>query len=175
MPTPTLRTDRLSLTPYREADEDDFVALFQDERVACWMGDGVVPSEDADRALFRRIFSKVYATDLFDVWAVRKDAELVGHAEIKHTDEAGGHEVVYALAPAHWGHGLGREIATAVLRHGFETLGLEQVHATVDARNEASLGLLDGLGFRRLRDVEEPDGGTTRHLALGRPSLVTAP
>ncbi|MBB1243630.1 GNAT family N-acetyltransferase [Streptomyces durbertensis] len=174
MPTPTLRTDRLLLTPYRETDEDVFVALFQDKRVARWMGDGVVPSEDADRALFRRVFSKVYAGDLFDVWAVRAQGELVGHAEIKHTEEAGGHEIVYALAPTRWGRGLGREIATAVLGHGFGTLGLEQVHATVDARNEASLRLLDGLGFRRLRDIAEPHGGTTRHLVLSRPP-VTAP
>jgi hypothetical protein len=34
-----LRIDRLTLAPYSRADEDDFVRLFADERVSCWMGD----------------------------------------------------------------------------------------------------------------------------------------
>ena len=78
---PTLRTPRLVLDAYRPDDEEDFVALFQDRRVSRWMGDGP-DAEAEDRALFRRIFSKVYAEDLFDVWAVRRAGLLVGHAEI---------------------------------------------------------------------------------------------
>jgi RimJ/RimL family protein N-acetyltransferase len=159
----TLRTPRLLLTPYTADDEDDFVALFQDTRVSRWMGDG--PSSEAeDRALFGRIFSKVYAQDSFDVWAVRLEGRLVGHAEIKRTDEAGGHEIVYALAPGVWGGGLGTEVAEALVSHGFGALGLTEVHATVAARNEASLRLLDRIGFAHVRDIEEADGSLTRVL-----------
>ncbi|MGW0609610.1 GNAT family N-acetyltransferase [Streptomyces sp. NPDC002788] len=160
---PALRTPRLLLTPYTPDDEDDFIALFQDTRVSRWMGDG--PSSEAeDRALFGRIFSKVYAQDLFDVWAVRRDGRLVGHAEIKRTDEAGGHEILYALAPDVWGGGLGTELAEALVSHGFGTLGLTEVHATVAAQNEASLRLLGQIGFAHVRDIEEADGGLTRVL-----------
>ncbi|MFF4582403.1 GNAT family N-acetyltransferase [Streptomyces sp. NPDC001389] len=165
--TPTLRTERLHLAPYVPEDEADFVALFQDVRVSRWMGDGPA-SEEEDRALFGRIFTKVYARELFDVWAVRRDGELVGHAEIKHTDTAGGHEIVYALAPAVWGCGLGTELARAVVAHGFGTLGLEEVHATVAAENGASLFLLERMGFAHVRDLIEDDGSTTRVLTLRR-------
>ncbi|MGW1963732.1 GNAT family N-acetyltransferase [Streptomyces sp. NPDC001935] len=165
--TPTLRTERLLLEPYVPEDEDHFVTLFQDSRVSRWMGDG--PSSEAeDRALFGRIFTKVYAQDLFDVWAVRRDGLLVGHAEIKPTDTVAGHEIIYALAPAAWGSGLGTELAEAIVAHGFETLQLAEVYATVAAPNQASLALLRRVGFEHVRDIEEEDGGTTRVLARSR-------
>ncbi|MFJ5728375.1 GNAT family N-acetyltransferase [Streptomyces paradoxus] len=164
---PTLHTARLLLDPYTPDDEEGFVALFQDVRVSRWMGDG--PSSEADvRALFGRIFSKVYARDLFDVWAVRRDGRLVGHAEIKRTDAVDGHEIVYALTPKAWGSGLGTELAEALLAYGFGTLGLAGVHATVAAENEASLRLLGRIGFEHVRDIEEGDGSLTRVLTARR-------
>lgn len=161
--TSILRTERLLLERYVPGDEDSFVALFQDARVSRWMGDG--PSAEADdRALFGRIFTKVYAENLFDVWAVRRDGRLVGHAEIKRTDEVNGYEIIYALAPDVWGSGLGRELAEAIVTYGFDTLGLAEVHATVAASNKASLAVLDKLGFEHVRDITEEDGITTQVL-----------
>ncbi|SEM44225.1 GNAT family N-acetyltransferase [Streptacidiphilus jiangxiensis] len=160
---PTLRTERLLLDPYVPEDEEGFVALFQDANVSQWM-DGGPASEEEDRALFGRIFTKVYAQSLFEVWAVRRDGVLVGHAEIKPSDVVGGHEIVYALAPAAWGSGLGTELARALVDHGFGTLGLTEVHATVAAPNSASLKLLARIGFEHVRDVTEDDGSTTRVL-----------
>ncbi|MFE7788597.1 GNAT family N-acetyltransferase [Streptomyces sp. NPDC057460] len=161
---PTLRTERLLLEPYISEDEEGFVALFQDTRVSKWMGDGTA-SEAADRALFGRIFTKVYAQDLFDVWAVRRNGLLVGHAEIKPNDVVGGHEIIYALAPTAWGAGLGSELAEAIVAYGFDALGLTRVYATVDPANVASLTLLDGIGFEHVRDMQEDDGSTTHVLA----------
>ncbi|WP_298563160.1 GNAT family N-acetyltransferase [Streptomyces luteogriseus] len=165
---PTLRTPRLVLDAYRPDDEEDFVALFQDRRVSRWMGDGP-DAEAEDRALFRRIFSKVYAEDLFDVWAVRRAGLLVGHAEIKRTEEVDGHEIVYALGPEVWGSGLGTELAEALVGHGFESLGLTAVHATVAAQNKASLRLLGRIGFEHARDIVEDDGSLTRVLTRRLP------
>ncbi|MFE4801229.1 GNAT family N-acetyltransferase [Streptomyces sp. NPDC056708] len=165
MTTPTLHTGRLLLEPYTPADEDGFVALFQDARVSRWMGDG--PCTEAEgRALFGRIFSKVYAEQLFDVWAVRQGGRLVGHAEIKPSPspDVNGHEIVYALAPAAWGQGFGTEIAQTLTSYGLDVLGLTEVHATVAAENAASLALLGRIGFRHVRDTVEDDGSTTRVL-----------
>lgn len=99
--TPTLHTKRLVLEPYTPVDEDGFVALFQGTRVSRWMGDGLA-TEAADRALFGRIFTKVYAQALFEVWAVRRGEHLIGHAVIKPTEIVAGHEIIDALAPAAW-------------------------------------------------------------------------
>lgn len=165
--TPILRTERLLLEPYVPADEDDFVGMFQDERVSRWMGDGP-QTEAADRSLFARIFTHVYANDRFDVWAVRRDGKLVGHAEIKPTEVVNGYEIVYALAPDVWRSGLGTELAEALVRYGFDTLELTEISATVDAANVASLVLLSRIGFRHVRDVENKDGSITRVLTRPR-------
>ncbi|MEV0147748.1 MULTISPECIES: GNAT family N-acetyltransferase [unclassified Nonomuraea] len=166
--TPTLYTKRLVLEPYVPEDEESFIALFQDERVSQWMGDGP-SSEEEDRALFGRIFTKVYAQDLFDVWAVRQGGMLIGHAEIKPTDTVEGHEIIYALAPAAWGSGLGTELAEAVVAYGFDTLKLTEVFATVAEPNRASLAVLAKIGFKHVRDIEEDDGSTTRVLVRRLP------
>lgn len=165
--TPTLRTERLLLEPYVPDDQEDFVALFQDRRVSRWMGDG--PTGEAEcRALFGRIFTKVYALDAFDVWAVRHNGRFAGHAEIKPTDVAEGYEIVYALTPALWGSGLGRELAGAIVAYGFDVMGLTEVHATVAAPNSASLAVLDRIGFEHVRDIAEDDGSVTRVLTCRR-------
>ncbi|MFB6819883.1 GNAT family N-acetyltransferase [Streptomyces sp. NPDC056347] len=160
MTTTALHTARLHMTPYTPADEEDFVGLFQDASVARWMGEGL-QTEAEDRALFGRIFSKVYAQELFDVWAVRHDGRYVGHAEIKQSASVGGQEIVYALVATAWGRGFGTEIARALTRYGFDTLGLPEVHATVAAGNTASLTLLDRIGYRHVRDITEDDGSIT--------------
>ncbi|MFC8074210.1 GNAT family N-acetyltransferase [Streptomyces sp. NPDC057307] len=167
--TPDLRTERLELSPYVPADEDDFVALFQDTRVSRWMGDGP-QSEAADRALFGRVFTEVYPANRFDVWAVRHEGAYAGHAEIKPSPEPwlDGHELVYALAPAVRGRGLGRELAAALTAYGHDTLGLAEVHATVDPANAPSLSLLAGLGYTRVRNVPGDDGGSTSLLTHRR-------
>ncbi|MEW2071328.1 GNAT family N-acetyltransferase [Streptomyces sp. NPDC007346] len=170
---PSLRTDRLLLTPYTPADEEAFVALFQDVSVSRWMGDGPA-TEAEDRALFGRIFTEVYARNRFEVWAVRADGELVGHAEIKPTEASGGYEIIYALAPGAWGRGLGTELALALVGHGFGTLGLAEVHATVAAENAASPAVLGRIGFAHVRDVQEDDGSTTRLLTCTRPPAPAA-
>lgn len=163
---PTLHTARLTLDPYRMADEEDFVAFFQDTRVSQFMGDGP-QTEAADRALFHRVFP-VYAEQRFAVWAVRRDGRLIGHAEIKHTDTVDGHEIVYALAADQWGEGLGTELARAIIGYGWDTLGLEHVHATVDDANVGSSILLQRLGFEHARNIAE-DAGIVRVYTLARP------
>jgi RimJ/RimL family protein N-acetyltransferase len=165
--SPTLRTRRLVLEPYVPGDLEDFVAFFQDPRVSRWMGDGPA-TEAEDRALFGRIFTKVYAQGLFDVWSVRREGVFVGHAEIKPSEVTGGYEIIYALAPGVWGAGLGGELAEAIVGYGFGTLGLTQVHATVAAANAASLRVLGRIGFAHVRDVSEEDGGITRVLTRRR-------
>lgn len=159
--TPTLRTSRLVLRPYVPGDEDDFVALLEDETVTRWMG---MP-DAAVRTVFRRSFGPDSKVD-WDLWAVLEDGRYVGHAELKPspTPLVDGHELVYALSPAAWGRGLGTEVATTVTEYGLRVLGLPEVHATVAPDNAASLVLLRKLGYVDVRDLVEDDGEVARLL-----------
>jgi len=172
--TPVLRTPRMTLRPYSLGHEEAFVALFGDPRVTRWVGDGPEP-EEADRRLFGRVFTVVYAQHRFDVWGVWHEGQLIGHAEIKPTEVSSGHELVYILAAEVWRRGLGTELAAAVTEYGFTELDLGAVHATVAAENTGSLALLNRLGYRRVRRITEDTGGVTVLLTLDKDSWQKGP
>lgn len=168
--TPVIRTERLLLQPYVPEDEKDFVRLFGNEEVSRWMGDGSVSDEDA-QALFGRLFTDVYTTNRFDVWAVRDEDRLVGHAEIKDTTDVEGYEIIYALSPEVWGRGLGTELARALVSYGFEELRLSEIHATVASENMASLALLEKVGFSRVKETKSDGGEIAVLLTCNRESF----
>jgi RimJ/RimL family protein N-acetyltransferase len=58
-------------------------------------------------------------------------------------------EVGWSLHPDAHGRGLATEGARAMLRVGFEDLGLHRITAGADPRNTGSLGVMDRLGMRR--------------------------
>lgn len=80
-------------------------------------------------------------------------------------------ELGYVLAPARWGQGLMREVLPALVRFGFETLGLHRMEARIDPGNAASLRLVERLGFRSEGALRErtlnPDGTRDDLLLFG--------
>lgn len=58
-------------------------------------------------------------------------------------------EIGYALMPAAQGQGLSHEALQALLRYGFEVLGLNRIEADIDPRIVASARTLQRLGFPR--------------------------
>lgn len=163
--TPGLATARLALSPYTEDDRAAFVALLGQDSVTRYMGDGGPMAEDASDAMFTKVLDEIYPAGSWPIWCVREGGRPVGHAEVKPSpgERIDGWEVVYALDPSVWGRGLGTELVVALTAYGHETLGLDELHATVDPANSASLALLERLGYELLDDIDE-DGELTRHL-----------
>ncbi|EMA35430.1 GNAT family N-acetyltransferase [Halobiforma nitratireducens] len=65
-------------------------------------------------------------------------------------------ELAYWLAPEHHGQGYGSDAVSRLLRYAFEDRNLRRVSARVGSFNDASVGLLERLGFERegrLRDA----------------------
>ena len=66
-------------------------------------------------------------------------------------------DIGYELAPDEWGHGYATEAARAILRFGFEELGLHRISAETVGDNTASARVLQKLGLTlegRLRDKQ---------------------
>ncbi len=55
----------------------------------------------------------------------------------------------YVFDPDHHGNGYATEAAAALLRVGFEGLGLHRIIARIDARNSASAAVLRRIGMRQ--------------------------
>ena len=58
-------------------------------------------------------------------------------------------QVGFALARWAWGRGYGTEMASAVLRHGFVTLGLRTIAGMASLGNVASQRVLEKIGLER--------------------------
>lgn len=78
-------------------------------------------------------------------------------------------ELGYVLARTRWGQGLMREVLPTLVRHGFEALGLHRMEARIDPGNDASIRLVERLGFReegRLRDRTLNEDGSREDLIV---------
>jgi RimJ/RimL family protein N-acetyltransferase len=58
-------------------------------------------------------------------------------------------ELGFALGRNHWGQGFMAAALPAVLEFAFNTMELHRVYADTDPRNDASIRVLERLGFRR--------------------------
>ena len=58
-------------------------------------------------------------------------------------------EIGYDLDPAYWGQGVMTEALGAVLKFGFEQMGLNRIQAIIDSENARSLKLVCRLGFKK--------------------------
>lgn len=86
----------------------------------------------------------------------RQDNVPIGSIELHVTSNAHGRaEMGYVLGRPWWGQGYASEAAAALLRFGFDDLGLHKVTATCDPDNAASARVLTKIGMQyegRLRD-----------------------
>jgi RimJ/RimL family protein N-acetyltransferase len=149
-----IETERLLLRPLEPADVDA-VHAYQSRPEVC----RYIPYEPRSReAVAERLADpeKTRATleepgQALDLAIVRKDTgELIGDMLLFwHSAEHRGGEVGYVLHPDHAGHGYATEAAAAMLRLGFEGLGLHRIVARIDARNDASAAVLRRLGLRQ--------------------------
>jgi RimJ/RimL family protein N-acetyltransferase len=81
---------------------------------------------------------------------VKESGELIGDVILFwHSRLHAGGELGYVFAPGAGGQGYATEAARAVLRLGFEELGLHRITARIDERNEPSARLARRLGMRQ--------------------------
>ena len=174
-----IRTARLCLRPFVEADRADFRALVTDPAVT---GDAaqVIPREDCD-GLFD-FYLACWREEGLAYGAIerRSDARFLGMAGLaqcpRPAPEPPLWEIGWALMPAFQGHGYATEAAAGWLDHAFGRLGLASVAALTSAGNPRSLRLMARLGFVADPGFVHPDGQRpeTRRAFVITPALWRA-
>lgn len=154
---PRLETERLILRRWTEAERAPFAAINADPRVMEHFP--AVLDAAASDALIDRIEAG-FERDGFGLWAVeRRDTGefigFVGLAKPRFTahftsEEQPAVEVGWRLAPDAWGHGFASEAARAVLRFGFEHLGLREIVSFTARQNERSQAVMRRIGMTHL-------------------------
>lgn len=90
------------------------------------------------------------------VATLRNSGEMVGDVLLRwvsQTHRQG--EIGFILHPDHHGHGYATEAGEVMLKLGFGDLGLHRIVARCDARNQASVRVMERLGMRREAHLRE--------------------
>ena len=146
-----IRTERLLLRPYRPGDVDAVYAYHRLPETARYLENEPMSRADAKALVTRRIGSSTLAgmgEVLNLVVELAQTRTVVGDCVLFWRGK-GQAEVGYVLNPAHYGRGYATEAVGTLLRLGFGDLGLHRVAARCDARNTASLRVMERAGMRR--------------------------
>ena len=147
-----IETERLILREFTAEDWPAMLAYWRDLRYQTFYPE-LADSEPVVRDLVGR-FVAAQADEPRRTWQLAitdpADGRLLGNCGIRVNDpERREANIGYELDPAAWGQGYATEAAGAILRFGFETLGMHRVWAECVAENSGSVRVLEKLGMRQ--------------------------
>jgi RimJ/RimL family protein N-acetyltransferase len=150
-PTYPIQTKRLLLRPLQAEDTDAMYAYRSRDDVCRYL---LHPAQTRDQVASRAANSRSELTDEGQVLALaaldQDTGALIGDVVLMwHSREHRAGELGYVLNPDHAGNGYATEAGGALLRLGFDQLGLHRITGRLDARNTASARVLEKLGLRR--------------------------
>jgi RimJ/RimL family protein N-acetyltransferase len=149
--SPELRTPRLLLRPWRDADLEPFAALNADPDVTAFLP-GPLARAESD-ALAERIQAGI-AERGWGFWAVEVPGAhpFIGFVGLSVPDPSlpfpPAVEIGWRLARAHWARGYATEAAREALRFGFEVLELAEIVAFTAVANRRSRAVMERIGMR---------------------------
>jgi len=146
---PALTTTRLEMRPMEPDDLAWYAELAGDAEVMQYIGHaGPLSHEQATERLARYVRCwDEHALGMFGV-RLREEPLPVGWAGLQPLSGTDEIEVGYAFGRAAWGCGYATEVASAIVRWGFEELGLARIVAVASPENTGSRHVMDKLGMR---------------------------
>jgi len=157
LPTPTLRTARLTARPFSEADSDALYGLHTNRRVLRYW-DAPPWKERARAERFIAACRQMEQEGTGARLAIERaaDGAFIGWCCLfEWNPDYRSAMMGYCLDEAAWGRGFATEAARALLTWAFGALDLNRVQAETDTRNTASSRVLEKLGFIREGTLRE--------------------
>ena len=155
----TLRTERLILRPFTEADAPAFHALVSDPQVLRYTGENPVASVEEALEVLRTRPLRDYAVHGFGRMAcvLQETNELIGFCGLKRLEMFNNEvDMGYRFVPGYWGLGIASESAAALYAHGKTELKLSRIVGLVIPENIGSVRVLEKLGMQREKAVRFP-------------------
>lgn len=146
---PVIRTARSLLRPVSMEDVGSLHGLWTDPKVRRYLWDGEEISPERAEAAVREAVEG-FERQGFGLWIAAtegSESASAGFCGLRRLDGVPEVEILYGVSSREWGKGLGTELALAMLRYGFERLGLERVLGIADAENLASRRVLEKIGM----------------------------
>jgi ribosomal-protein-alanine N-acetyltransferase len=145
-----LRTRRLIARDFDRSDFDAIHAYASDPEVTRFMFYGPRTPAESGEYLDRMLAAQRHRPRTIWELAVidAADNRLVGACDLT-LEQPREADLGFIFARDVWGRGYASEIARALVKAGFEQLGVERIFATCDVANHASARVLEHAGLRR--------------------------
>ena len=148
---PTIETERLILRPYRMEDAAELQRLIGERDVVTTMTNVPHPYEDgmAEEWIGGRqeSFEKGKTVDF--AITHRQEGFFIGGISLMKIDQQSERaEIGYWIGKPYWRKGYGTEAAQAIVKYGFETLGLNRINGRHFGNNPASGRTLQKIGMK---------------------------
>ncbi|MBQ7541402.1 MAG: GNAT family N-acetyltransferase [Clostridia bacterium] len=168
-----LKTKRLILRPWEEADAEDLYTYARDERIGPVAGWPTHTSAENSREIIREVLSaeETYAVCLKeDGRAIGSVGLMIGQSGNIGLPETEG-EIGYWIGVPFWGQGLIPEAVREIIRHAFVNLRLQTLWCGYFEGNEKSRRVQEKCGFvfhHTVRDIPWPRMGDIRTEHISR-------
>ena len=145
-----IETERLVLRRLSTADAEFILELLNDPSFLRFIGDKGVRTLDDARAYVLNGPVQSYETFGFGLYlaALKDTLAPIGICGLLKRDTLPDVDIGFAFLPGYRGKGYASEAARATLVHGKDGHGLTRIVAITNPDNEASIGLLEKLGFK---------------------------
>ena len=143
---PMLKTERLRIRPYSEADISELLPLIGAREVAATTLRIAHPYTEKDARAFLELAKE--PDKLWLAITLRADGRQIGGIGLRIEQLHQHAELGYWLGVPFWGKGYATEAAREVLRYGFENLGLHRIFASHFKHNSTSGKVLKKIGMR---------------------------
>jgi RimJ/RimL family protein N-acetyltransferase len=155
----SIRTERLLMRRWREADRDPYAAMNADPVVMRYFP-AVLDRAASDASIDR--MEALFDRQGFGLWALEltETGEFLGFTGLnpmpRGVPGAGGMEVGWRLARHAWHHGYATEAGTAALGVAFHGAGLAEIWSMTAVLNEPSQAVMRRLGMTLHTHFEHP-------------------
>jgi [ribosomal protein S5]-alanine N-acetyltransferase len=146
---PVLETPRLLLRPMTPDDAPEMFAYASDPEVTRYVVWDTHRTPEDSRAFLEATAERYAAGDGLD-WGIvhRADGRFIGTCGfVEHSPEHARAEAGFVVSKGYWGRGLAPEALGAMIRFGFEEMGLNRVEARCVAENRASARVMEKAGM----------------------------
>jgi ribosomal-protein-alanine N-acetyltransferase len=144
-----LETERLRMRKLTRDDLGWLIALRTDPDVSKYLGGTRLqnPEKIAERLeTYLKCYEKLGFGTCGMIW--KQTGEMIGFSGLQPLEDTGEIELGYSLAKEFWRMGIGYECASAWLRYGFETAGLERIVAIAVPENTGSWRIMEKCGMQ---------------------------
>lgn len=156
LPCDIVETERCLIRETTEADVDAFYRIYEDASVTAYMEDLFI-DRDEQIDYIRQYRKNMYEFCDFGIWTVllKETGEIIGRAGFALREGYEEPELGFLIGVPWQGQGLATEVCEAILKYGAEELEFHTVRALAEDGNDASVRLLQKLGFIKTGTYED--------------------